>query len=294
MQGIIDWCLGVAPWQQERPKSITSGLSKGSKSSSSTSLHHPQQLSPWWEHGASLWRQPGEGNSTSHTAKWASCAGEMKHRAAGSCQRPGCGEISARVWSGLVLPFLHRGCFSFVKRVVHKGNRVSCAAKFIPLRSKTKSRAHQERDILASLSHDRITRLLDEFETRKTLILILELYPFLCSCLKRLGSTGESSFIKYLSNFLFVCFFLREKDTHNPFLHCRIAQLCGSSTAVLSFCWVRKIRLVHTSVNVFLSTKIIFWSIWKSWALFQWDPVWVSMRKTQNRNPKINKSDARC
>uniref|UniRef100_A0A674GNH5 Obscurin n=1 Tax=Taeniopygia guttata TaxID=59729 RepID=A0A674GNH5_TAEGU len=68
-----------------------------------------------------------------------------------------------------------RGCFSFVKRVVHKGNRVSCAAKFIPLRSKTKSRAHQERDILASLSHDRITRLLDEFETRKTLILILEL-----------------------------------------------------------------------------------------------------------------------
>ncbi|XP_023777818.1 obscurin [Cyanistes caeruleus] len=68
-----------------------------------------------------------------------------------------------------------RGCFSFVKRVVHKGNRVSCAAKFIPLRSKTKSRAHQERDILTSLSHDRITRLLDEFETRKTLILILEL-----------------------------------------------------------------------------------------------------------------------
>uniref|UniRef100_A0A8C0EE14 Obscurin n=1 Tax=Bubo bubo TaxID=30461 RepID=A0A8C0EE14_BUBBB len=68
-----------------------------------------------------------------------------------------------------------RGCFSFVKRVVHKGNRVSCAAKFIPLRSKTKARAHQERDILASLSHDRITRLLDHFETRKTLILILEL-----------------------------------------------------------------------------------------------------------------------
>uniref|UniRef100_A0A672TQ42 Obscurin n=1 Tax=Strigops habroptila TaxID=2489341 RepID=A0A672TQ42_STRHB len=73
-----------------------------------------------------------------------------------------------------------RGCFSFVKRVVHKGNRVSCAAKFIPLRSKTKARAHQERDILASLSHDRITRLLDQFETQKTLILILELYPFLC------------------------------------------------------------------------------------------------------------------
>ncbi|XP_074841403.1 obscurin-like [Carettochelys insculpta] len=68
-----------------------------------------------------------------------------------------------------------RGSFSFVKRVVHKGNRVSCAAKFIPLRSKTRSQSYQERDILATLSHDKVTRLLDQFETRKTLVLILEL-----------------------------------------------------------------------------------------------------------------------
>ncbi|CAM5113233.1 unnamed protein product [Natator depressus] len=68
-----------------------------------------------------------------------------------------------------------RGSFSFVKRVVHKGNRVSCAAKFIPLRSKTRTQSYQERDILATLSHDKITQLLDEFETRKTLVLILEL-----------------------------------------------------------------------------------------------------------------------
>uniref|UniRef100_A0A8C3F8R5 Obscurin, cytoskeletal calmodulin and titin-interacting RhoGEF n=1 Tax=Chrysemys picta bellii TaxID=8478 RepID=A0A8C3F8R5_CHRPI len=72
-----------------------------------------------------------------------------------------------------------RGSFSFVKRVVHKGNRVSCAAKFIPLRSKTRTQSSQERDILATLSHDKIAQLLDEFETRKTLVLILELYPFL-------------------------------------------------------------------------------------------------------------------
>ncbi|KAH1178526.1 hypothetical protein KIL84_012228, partial [Mauremys mutica] len=68
-----------------------------------------------------------------------------------------------------------RGSFSFVKRVVHKGNRVSCAAKFIPLRSKTRTQSYQERDILATLSHDKIAQLLDEFETRKTLVLILEL-----------------------------------------------------------------------------------------------------------------------
>ncbi|KAJ6655094.1 hypothetical protein lerEdw1_005998 [Lerista edwardsae] len=71
-----------------------------------------------------------------------------------------------------------RGSFGFVKRVVHKDNRVPYAAKFIPLRSKIRDQAYQERDILATLSHDRITQLLDQFETRKTLILILELYPF--------------------------------------------------------------------------------------------------------------------
>ncbi|XP_063780612.1 obscurin-like [Pseudophryne corroboree] len=68
-----------------------------------------------------------------------------------------------------------RGCFSFVKRVVHKGNGATCAAKFIPLRSKTRQQAHRERDILSEVSHSRVTKLLDAFETKKTLILILEL-----------------------------------------------------------------------------------------------------------------------
>lgn len=54
---------------------------------------------------------------------------------------------------------------------------MSCAAKFIPLRSKTWAQAYQERDILATLGHPLVTGLLDQFETRKTLILILELYP---------------------------------------------------------------------------------------------------------------------
>lgn len=68
-----------------------------------------------------------------------------------------------------------RGVFGFVKRVQHKGNQMSCAAKFIPLRSKTRAQAYRERDILATLSHPLITGLLDQFETRKTLILVLEL-----------------------------------------------------------------------------------------------------------------------
>ncbi|XP_077879380.1 obscurin-like [Ictidomys tridecemlineatus] len=68
-----------------------------------------------------------------------------------------------------------RGVFGFVKRVQHKGNKVFCAAKFIPLQSRTRAQAYQERDILATLSHPLVTGLLDQFETRKTLILILEL-----------------------------------------------------------------------------------------------------------------------
>lgn len=74
---------------------------------------------------------------------------------------------------------LHRGVFGFVKRVQHKGNQMYCAAKFIPLRSRTCAQAYRERDILAELSHPLVTALLDQFETRKTLILILELYPAL-------------------------------------------------------------------------------------------------------------------
>ncbi|KAM4869513.1 LOW QUALITY PROTEIN: obscurin-like [Urocitellus parryii] len=68
-----------------------------------------------------------------------------------------------------------RGVFGFVKRVKHKGNKLFCAAKFIPLRSRTQAQEYQERDILATLSHPLVTGLLDQFETRKTLILILEL-----------------------------------------------------------------------------------------------------------------------
>lgn len=69
--------------------------------------------------------------------------------------------------------------FGFVKRVQHKGNQMSCAAKFIPLRSSTRAQAYRERDVLATLSHPLVTALLDQFETRKTLILVLELYPAL-------------------------------------------------------------------------------------------------------------------
>lgn len=64
-----------------------------------------------------------------------------------------------------------------MKRVQHKGNQMFCAAKFIPLRSRMRTQAYRERDIVATLSHPLVTGLLDQFETRKTLILILELYP---------------------------------------------------------------------------------------------------------------------
>lgn len=64
---------------------------------------------------------------------------------------------------------------------------MSCAAKFIPLRSKTRTQAYRERDILAELSHPLVTTLLDQFETRKTLILVMELYPILPHGCKAVG-----------------------------------------------------------------------------------------------------------
>lgn len=88
-----------------------------------------------------------------------------------------------------------RGVFGFVKRVQHKGNQMSCAAKFIPLRIRTRTQAYRERDILATLSHPLVTGLLDQFETRKTLILVLELYPALsprkCGEGRALGRQGS-------------------------------------------------------------------------------------------------------
>ncbi|KAK2492721.1 hypothetical protein MC885_013414, partial [Smutsia gigantea] len=84
-----------------------------------------------------------------------------------------------------------RGVFGFVKRVQHKGNQMFCAAKFIPLRSRTRAQALNERDTLAMLNHPLVTGLLDQFETRKTLILILEL----CSSEELLDRLFEKSVV---------------------------------------------------------------------------------------------------
>lgn len=51
------------------------------------------------------------------------------------------------------------------------------AAKFVPVRSSTRTRAFQERDLLSRLAHPRVACLLDFFCTRRTLVLITEMYP---------------------------------------------------------------------------------------------------------------------
>lgn len=64
-----------------------------------------------------------------------------------------------------------------MKRVVHRGTAEVFAAKFLPLRSSTRTRAFQERDLLSRLAHPRVACLLDFFCTRRTLVLITEMYP---------------------------------------------------------------------------------------------------------------------
>ncbi|KAM4629824.1 obscurin [Polymixia lowei] len=67
-----------------------------------------------------------------------------------------------------------RGAFGVVKRVVHRRTGESFAAKFLPLRSSTRTRAFQERDLLSRLAHPRVACLLDFFCTRRTLVLVTE------------------------------------------------------------------------------------------------------------------------
>ncbi|KAK3566244.1 hypothetical protein QTP86_030032, partial [Hemibagrus guttatus] len=68
-----------------------------------------------------------------------------------------------------------RGTFGVVKRVAHRASTEVFAAKFIPLKSSTRTRAIQERDLLSRLAHCRVACLLDFFSTRHTLVLITEL-----------------------------------------------------------------------------------------------------------------------
>ncbi|XP_070410268.1 obscurin isoform X2 [Nothobranchius furzeri] len=68
-----------------------------------------------------------------------------------------------------------RGTFGVVKRVIHRRTGEVFAAKFLPLRSSTRTRAFQERDLLSRLAHPRVACLLDFFLTRRTLVLITEI-----------------------------------------------------------------------------------------------------------------------
>jgi len=71
--------------------------------------------------------------------------------------------------------WITRGTFGVVKKVTHRATGECFAAKFLPLRSSTRTRAFQERDLLSRLAHRRVACLLDFFSARRTLVLVLEL-----------------------------------------------------------------------------------------------------------------------
>ncbi|XP_047198786.1 obscurin-like isoform X2 [Hippoglossus stenolepis] len=93
-----------------------------------------------------------------------------------------------------------RGAFGVVKRVVHRRTGEVFAAKFLPLRSSTRTRAFQERDLLSRLAHPRVACLLDFFCTRRTLVLITEIccsHGLLDHLLLR-GSVSEKEVQSYI------------------------------------------------------------------------------------------------
>ncbi|KAM6963087.1 obscurin [Aplochiton taeniatus] len=97
-----------------------------------------------------------------------------------------------------------RGTFGVVKRVVHRRTGEGFAAKFLPLRSSTRTRAFQERDLLSRLAHPRVACLLDFFCTRRTLVLVTEAccsYGLLDHLLLK-GSVRESEIAMYVQQLL--------------------------------------------------------------------------------------------
>ncbi|KAM4548970.1 obscurin isoform 2-T2 [Odontesthes bonariensis] len=97
-----------------------------------------------------------------------------------------------------------RGTFGVVKRVVHRRTGEVFAAKFLPLRNSTRTRAFQERDLLSRLAHPRVACLLDFFCTRRTLVLITEMccsHGLLDHLLLR-GSVSEKEIQSYILQIL--------------------------------------------------------------------------------------------
>ncbi|XP_017262467.1 obscurin isoform X3 [Kryptolebias marmoratus] len=97
-----------------------------------------------------------------------------------------------------------RGTFGVVKRVIHRRTGEVFAAKFLPLRSSTRTRAFQERDLLSRLAHPRVACLLDFFCTRRTLVLITEIccsHGLLDHLLLR-GSVSEKEVQSYIQQIL--------------------------------------------------------------------------------------------
>uniref|UniRef100_A0A3Q1FI40 Obscurin, cytoskeletal calmodulin and titin-interacting RhoGEF a n=1 Tax=Acanthochromis polyacanthus TaxID=80966 RepID=A0A3Q1FI40_9TELE len=95
------------------------------------------------------------------------------------------------------------GTFGVVKRVIHRRTGEVFAAKFLPLRSSTRTRAFQERDLLSRLAHPRVACLLDFFCTRRTLVLITECcsHGLLDHLLLR-GSVSEKEVQSYIQQIL--------------------------------------------------------------------------------------------
>ncbi|KAM7409839.1 hypothetical protein PAMA_001372 [Pampus argenteus] len=97
-----------------------------------------------------------------------------------------------------------RGTFGVVKRVVHRRTGEIFAAKFLPLRSSTRTRSFQERDLLSRLAHPRVACLLDFFCTRRTLVLITEIccsHGLVDHLLLR-GSVSEKEVQSYIQQIL--------------------------------------------------------------------------------------------
>ena len=63
-----------------------------------------------------------------------------------------------------------------------------CAAKFITVKQGRWTEIRREVKVMSVLDHKRLIKLIDAYETKRELIMIMELYPYIyvfCVCVRR-------------------------------------------------------------------------------------------------------------
>ena len=80
-----------------------------------------------------------------------------------------------------------RGAYGVVKKCTHKKSQEEFAAKFIQVKNGMWDALRREVLVMGLLDHKRLIKLYNAYETKRDVIMVMELYPFVlpsgfCKC----------------------------------------------------------------------------------------------------------------